>query len=283
MRYGSGMADTCAGRVALVTGGSRGIGAGIAVRLAAEGAAVAVTARTLERHPRLPGSLAETVAAITAAGATAIAIAADLSEPSSRSGIVTEVERRLGPVDILVNNAAAAYYLPLERVSEKRYRIAFELNVRAPFELMQLVLPGMRARRRGWILNVSSATAEPPEGPPFHAFHRLGGAVLYGSTKAALDRMSAGVAAEVYDDGVAVNSLAPVAAVRTPGVEALGMLPDRPELIEPMEVMVEAALALVTGDPAQLTGRVAYSRPLLEELGRTPRTLDGRHVFEEDR
>ena len=109
-------------------------------------------------------------------------------------------------------------------------------------------------------------------------------AVLYGSTKAALDRMSAGVAAEVYDDGVAVNALAPVAAVRTPGVEGLGMLPeDRPELIEPMEVMVEAALALVTGDPAQLTGRIAYSRPLLEELGRTPRTLDGRHVFEEDR
>jgi NAD(P)-dependent dehydrogenase (short-subunit alcohol dehydrogenase family) len=276
------MADSCAGRVALVTGGSRGIGAGIATRLAAEGAAVAVTARTLERHPRLPGSLTETVAGISAAGGTAIAIAADLSEPSSRPGIVAEVERRLGPVDILVNNAAAAYYMPVERVSEKRYRIAFELNVRAPFELMQLVLPGMRARRRGWILNVSSATAEPPAGPPFHPFHRLGGAVLYGSTKAALDRMSAGVAAEVYDDGVAVNSLAPVAAVRTPGVEALGMLPeDRPELIEPMEVMVEAALALVTGDPASFTGRIAYSRPLLEELGRTPRTLDGRQAFEE--
>jgi NAD(P)-dependent dehydrogenase (short-subunit alcohol dehydrogenase family) len=277
------MADSCAGRVALVTGGSRGIGAGIATRLAAEGAAVAVTARTLERHPRLPGSLAETVAAIHATGGTAIAIAADLSEPSSRPGIVAEVERQLGAVDILVNNAAAAYYMPVERVSEKRYRIAFELNVRAPFELMQLVLPGMRARRRGWILNVSSATAEPPAGPPFDAFHRHGGAVLYGSTKAALDRMSAGVAAEVYDDGVAVNSLAPVAAVRTPGVEALGMLPDRPELIEPMEVMVEAALALLTGDPARLTGRIARSRPLLEELGRPPRTLDGRHVFEESR
>jgi len=278
------MADSCAGRVALVTGGSRGIGAAIAVRLAAEGAAVAVTARTLDRHPRLPGSLAETVAAITAAGGTAIAIAADLSEPASRPAVVAEVEHRLGPVDVLVNNAAAAYYMPVERVTEKRYRIAFELNVRAPFELMQLVLPGMRARRRGWIVNISSATAEPPQGPPFAAFHRHGGAVLYGGTKAALERMSAGVAAEVYDDGVAVNALAPVAAVRTPGVEALGMLPeDRPDLIEPMEVMVEAALALATGDPARLTGRIAYSRPLLAELGRVPRTLDGREVVEERR
>ena len=74
-----------------------------------------------------------------------------------------------------------------------------------------------------------------------------------------------------------MNALSPVAAVRTPGASALGMMPeDRPELIEPMEVMVEAALALVSGDPTRLTGRVAYSGPLLAELGITPRGLDGR-------
>jgi NAD(P)-dependent dehydrogenase (short-subunit alcohol dehydrogenase family) len=270
--------------VALVTGGSRGIGAALARRLAAEGAAVAVTARTLERHERLRGSLAETVADITRAAGTAIAVAADLTDPASRPGLVAEVERRLGPIDILVNNAAAAYYLPFDRVSEKRYRIAFELNVRAPFELAQLVVPGMRTRRRGWILNVSSATAEVPEGPPFRPFHRHGGSLVYGATKAALDRLSAGLAAELYDDGIAVNALAPVAAVRTPGVEALGMLPEgRPDLIEPMEVMVEAALALVSGDPRVLTGRVAYSRSLLAELGRAPRTLDGSRRYVEDR
>jgi len=97
---------------------------------------------------------------------------------------------------------------------------------------------------------------------------------------AALERFTCGLAAETIADGIAVNSLAPVAAVRTPGTEALGMLPeDRPELIEPMEVFVEAALALVTGDPATMTGRVAYSMPLLEELGRLPRTLDDRGRF----
>jgi len=266
--------------VALVTGASRGIGAAIATRLAAEGAAVAVVARTLEHHDRLPGSLSETVARIRAAGGRAAAVVADLTEPSSRTRVVTEAQAALGPIDVLVNNAAAAYYLPFERVTEKRYRIAFELNVRAPWELAQLVVPGMRSRRRGWILNVSSATAAPPTGVPFSGFHTHGGALLYGTTKAALDRFSAGLAAEVFADGIAVNSLAPVAAVRTPGVEALGMLPeDRPELIEPMEVMVEAALALVTGDARTLTGRVVYSRPLLAELGRTVMTLDGTRPF----
>lgn len=269
-----------AGRVALVTGASRGIGAAIAERFAAEGAAVAVVARTADAHPTLPGSLRATVEAIRRVGGRGHAIVADLSDPARRAHIVPEAETALGPIDVLVNNAAAAFYMPIERYSPKRVAVALEVNLRAPIELAQAVLPGMRARGRGWILDVSSATAERPTGPPFAAFHRRGGALLYGTTKAALERFTAGLAAEVAADGIAVNSLAPVAAVRTPGAEALGMLPeDRPELIEPMEVFVEAALALVTGDPATMTGRITSSVRLLDELGRTPRTLDGRRPF----
>lgn len=262
--------------MAVVTGASRGIGAAVAERLAAEGAAVALVARSLDAHPQLPGTPRETLARIEARGGRAAAIRADLTDAGERERLVARVEAELGPLDILVNNAAAAFYMPFERVTESRFRVAFELNVRAPFHLAQLVLPGMRARRRGWILNVSSATAKLPQGPPFPAWQERLGDVLYASTKAALDRLSAGLAAEVHRDGIAVHSLSPVAAVLTPGVEALGMAPQDPALIEPVEVFAEAALALCCCDPRRLNGRVACSRPLLEELGRPVRSPDGR-------
>jgi citronellol/citronellal dehydrogenase len=261
----------CDGRVALVTGASRGIGAAIALRLAGEGAGVAVTARTVDPHPTLPGTLRDVVDAVEALGGKAVAIPADLADAEARSRIVPEVESALGPVDILVNNAAAAFYVPTAELPLRRRRLLFELNVHAPVDLAQQVIPGMRARGRGWIVNVSSATSHHPKGPPFDRGIKLGStSTLYGATKAALERITTGLAAEVYDDGIAVNSLAPVAAVRTPGAEAhLGaLLDERPEIVEPVELLADAALVLATCDPATMTGRVVYSRPFLTELGR---------------
>ena len=268
------------GRVALVTGASRGIGAGIAQRFAAEGAAVAITARTLDAEPdaALPGSLRETVATIEAAGGRALAVQADLADADDRARVVPQVTSELGPVDILVNNAAAAFYLPTAEIPLRRRRLTFELNVHAPIDLAQAVLPAMRAKGAGWIVNISSATSKPPKGPPFDPGFKLGfTSTVYGASKSALERLTTGLAAEVYADGVAVNSLAPVAAVRTPGADALvgDVLDANPEIVEPLELFVEAALALAVADPVSLTGRVCYSRPLLQELGRDYRELDG--------
>jgi citronellol/citronellal dehydrogenase len=263
------------GRVAIVTGASRGIGASIARRVASAGASVAVTARTAnEGDHRLEGSLATTLSAIQQAGGQALAIPADLSKPADRERLIAAVERDLGPIDVLVNNAAVTYFEPVANFPERHFEVMFAVQVRAPFELAQRVLPGMRQRRRGWILNISSRAAIHPSGPPFTA---RPGSTVYGMVKAALERFTTGLAAEVYADGIAVNVLSPSGLVATPGTIFHGLTRGVPEdRLESADVMAEAALALVSGDPAVLTGRVAYARPLLEELGlRAPVGLGG--------
>ena len=255
------------GKVAVVTGASRGIGEEIAKRFAADGAAVAVTARTVEEgdHP-LPGSISATVRSIVDAGGTAISVAADLAKQEDRARLVEAVEKELGPIEVLVNNAAVTYFEPVADFDEAHYRLMFEVQVRAPFELAQRVLPGMRERKQGWILNISSGAAVHPQGPPYQAAGR--GGTVYGMCKAALERFTTGLAAEVYADGIAVNVLSPSGLVLTPGV--LHHHLDRfvpKERHEPAALMAEAAHALCTGDPATLTGKVTYAKPILQELG----------------
>jgi citronellol/citronellal dehydrogenase len=252
------------GRVALVTGASRGLGAAIARRLAAEGALVVAVARTSAPDARYSGSLIETVAAVTAAGGRAIGVAGDLSSAADRERVVAETVRQLGPIDILVNNAAVTFLAPVEQFSEKRFRLMLELQVWAPYHLAQLVLPGMYERGHGWILNISSRAALHPEGPPYEEVQARGFSV-YGMCKAALERFTTALAAEGHPHGVRANSLAPLDNVATPGAGAHDLLADF--ALEDESVMAEAALALVEGD---LTGRLALSQTLLAELGRTP-------------
>jgi NAD(P)-dependent dehydrogenase (short-subunit alcohol dehydrogenase family) len=258
------------GRVALITGASRGIGLAIAERFARAGATVAVTARTVQAgESRFEGSLTETVASVVDAGGTAIAIPADLTDPDARVHIVDETTRRLGPIDVLVNNAAVTWFGPVETFDMRRYDLMFDVQVKTPFELAQLVLPAMRERGHGWILNISSGAARHPQGPPYTPLGR-GGAV-YGMCKAALERFTTGLAAEVYESGVAVNALSPAGIVPTPGVVHHQLIrPGMESFVEQPEVIAEAALALCTADPASLNGRIAYSRPLLDELGIVP-------------
>jgi citronellol/citronellal dehydrogenase len=260
--------DSAGAKVAIVTGASRGIGAAIATRLAEDGIRVAASARTLEPDTRFTGSLAETVDRIRSGGGAAVAIRCDLAQPDDRRNLVAETVDRLGSVDILVNNGAVTYIQPFAEFPDKRWRLMFEVQVRASYELAQLVVPGMCDRKSGWILNISSRAGIHPAGPPYEALDKQGFSV-YGMVKAALDRFSTGLAAELYDDGIAVNSLAPWDNVATPGAGAHDLVEGF--ALEGPEWMAEAALALCTGDPARLTGRVAYSQPLLAELQRRPK------------
>ena len=267
------------GKVALVTGASRGIGAAIAKRFGAEGAAVAVTARSIDPHPTLPGTLLDTVDWIEKHGGKAIAIQADLATPASWPTLVAKAQQELGEIDILVNNAAAAFYLPFATTSQKRFRVAYEINIFAPWHLTQLVYPGMRERGEGWVLNITSATSHHAVGPPYDDFMKT--AALYGSTKSALERVTTGLAAALYEDNIRVNSMAPVAAVMTEGAVALGVVPEATAReAESLEAMAEASLALCATRDRDLTGRITYCTPILAELGCRVHTLDGKETLE---
>lgn len=264
------------GRRALVTGASRGIGAAVAERLAAEGAHVVLTARTLERSGSLPGSLEETAARLAAHGGRVGVVAADLADPEDRASVVPAAEERLGGhVEILVNNAAAAIFRPLLELSHKRRALMLEVNVHAPLELAAAAVPGMRAAGEGWIVNLVSGAAALRPGPPFEQGAKGTATAFYGASKAALVRLTNGLGAELHGTGIRVNALRPRAAVLTEG--AAELMGDRldPAKVERVEEVVEAVTALCAC-PEEVTGRDLVSLDLLERWGLSVHGLDGR-------
>jgi citronellol/citronellal dehydrogenase len=258
------------GEIAVVTGVSRGIGRALVVRLAAEGATVLAVGRSLHGGGPFTGSLAETVALAAEAGGRAIPVVAEVGAADGRDAVEATAEEA-GPVTIVVNNAAAprAFDLRFADMDEATFRLAVDVNVWGAWDLAARFVPAMLAAGRGWILNVTSAQAA-PRSP--HGTSTMGGACLYGGTKAMLDRITTGAALDLYADGIAVNALAPEAAIATEHASSVGLPPDR---IEPVETFAEAAVALVSGDPTTLTGRIAYSLSLVKELGLAVHTLDG--------
>jgi citronellol/citronellal dehydrogenase len=260
------------GRNALVTGASRGIGEAIGVRLAMEGANVVVSARTAESgESRLPGTLHDTVERIKQAGGHAAFIKADLAQASERERLVEEAVATFGPIDILVNNAAITYFMPVTEFPEKRFKLMMEVQVYAPFHLCQLVLPSMKERRQGWIVNISSGAGIHPKLP----YNRRGGGTVYGMCKAALERFTTGLASEVYDDGIAVNVVSP-GLVDTPGVAVHGLITEATkDRVQPIKYIAEAVYRLASGDAKTLTGTINYAEPFLKEQGVQPAELVG--------
>jgi citronellol/citronellal dehydrogenase len=257
------------GKVAVVTGASRGIGEAIARRYAMEGASVVVSARTVEDSDHyLPGTISDTVARINAAGGEAIAVRADLAVSEDRHALIRQAKEAFGSVDILVNNAAITYFIPVAEFPERRFRLMMDVQVWAPFELAQLVLPDMRERGSGWILNISShAAIHPQKGMPGR------GGTVYGMCKAALERFTTGLAQEVYDDNIGVNVISP-GLVATPGVMHHKLINEaNKDRVTPIEHMAEACLRLVHGDPRQITGRIDYADQVMAEFALEPRDL----------
>ncbi len=258
------------GKVAIVTGASRGIGEAIAKLFAAEGAKVVCAARTMKEgdHKLLEGSLTTTVSEIRAAGGTALAVQVDLSSAEECAKLVATAKRAFGPVDVLVNNAAVSYFFWIKDMTLKQWDTSWAVGPRAIFILTKEVLPDMIARHGGAIVNISSGGAIGPGRGPYKGPLPVRSGSKYGAEKAAIERFSQGLAEELYQYGISVTALSPSQLVVTPGTLYFKMAssPQDPRA-EPPEMMARATLLLSTEPLDKVTGRVTYSQQILKEFG----------------
>jgi NAD(P)-dependent dehydrogenase (short-subunit alcohol dehydrogenase family) len=243
------------GKVALVTGASRGVGASVARTLAAAGVRVACAARSTAAAPqRTPGTLDDTVASIEAAGGTALAVPTNLARAEDVEAMVACTVEAYGRLDILVNNAAVTFVGDVD-IPSARHDLVMEINLRAPFLAARAAIPHMRRAGGGRILNVSSLAALVP----------VPGLMSYGVSKIGLERLTVDLARQLHADGIAVNCFRIDVAVasegfvaNTPGVDRSGW--------EPCEVPAEGILWMLL-QPLEYTGRRESMFHLLEREG----------------
>ena len=258
------------GRVAIVTGASRGIGEQIALLFATEGAKVVCAARTVNDgdHRMLEGSISTTVRKVREAGGQAIAVATDVSSEADCIKLVQAAKDAFGPVDILINNAALNWYIPVVDYDVKKWMKAFAVDVHGPFMMSKYVLPGMMELRRGAIVNISSGAAIGPGRGPYGTKGNRHGGTLYGAAKAALERFTQGLAQEVESYNISVAAVSPSQVVPTPGTVHHKLVTglDDPNS-EPPIMMAKAALLLASQPVDKVTGRVTYSQQILKEFG----------------
>ncbi|HUJ49677.1 MAG TPA: SDR family oxidoreductase [Bryobacteraceae bacterium] len=242
------------GRVAIVTGASRGIGKALAIRLAQEGADVAVAAKSEQSTEKLPGSIHETADAIRALGRRAVAIPTDVRDENAIRNMVERTVSELGRIDILVNNAGAIWTRPILETPPKRFDLMVSINVRAAYIACYYALPHMVKQKWGHVLNMCPRlTLDPSPGKVGYMISKLG-----------MARLAIGLAAEHKQDNVAANTLWPRTIIESQASINLGMA-DRSQWRTP-EILCDASLAIFAQEPRTSTGREWIDEDCLTEL-----------------
>ncbi|MDT5360391.1 MAG: citronellol/citronellal dehydrogenase, partial [Mycobacterium sp.] len=249
-----------ADRVVVVTGASRGIGAAIAVRAAADGAAVALLAKTETPNPKIAGTLAETAAAVERAGGRALPVACDVRDAAAVASAIEAVAEVFGGIDVVINNAGALDLRPTASLPPKSLRKLLEINVEGPFAVVQAALPHLLRSDNAHIVNVSPPLLVAPGWVGAHVGHTVG--------KYAESLLTLGWAEEFAAVPIAVNSLWPATTIASTGMMiAMGEAAIRAQARSP-QIMADAVHALVARPAATCTGHFYTDEEILREEGR---------------
>ncbi|MFE7741870.1 SDR family oxidoreductase [Nocardia sp. NPDC057455] len=255
--------DLLRGRTAVVTGASRGIGRAIAIRFAAEGANVAMIARTQEPHPKLPGTIHTAAADAAAAGGDVLPLVADVRDDKALAEAVDRIVERFGGIDILVNNAGSVDLTGAEQIGMRRYDHMQAVNVRAPFLLSKLALPYLRisaqAGRNPHILALSPPLNMSPE--------HVGNGVAYTVSKYGVSIATIGLAHEFRSYGIAVNSLWPRTKIDTAAVRNLLGGEEAVAASRTPFICADAAVLIVTSPASAYTGQLLLDEDVLASRG----------------
>jgi citronellol/citronellal dehydrogenase len=252
-----------AGKRIFLTGGSRGIGLAIALRAAADGASIAIAAKTAEENPKLPGTIFSAAKEIEAAGGTALPIQCDIRDEDAIEAAVNKAATQFGGLDILINNASAINLTPTEKTPAKRFDLMFDVNVRGTFLTSQAVIPHLResakAGRNPHILTLSPPLSMSPKWFKNH--------VAYTMSKYGMSMCVLGMAEEFKRDGIAVNALWPRTAIDT---AALQMIPGvDTDFCRKPEILSDTAYIILNRDSKTTTGNFFVDDEVLASEGIT--------------
>lgn len=252
-----------AGKRMFITGGSRGIGLAIALRAAADGASIAIAAKTAEANPKLPGTIFSAAKEIEAVGGTALPIQCDIRDEDAIESAVNKAATQFGGIDILINNASAINLTPTEKTPAKRFDLMFDVNVRGTFLTSQAVIPYLResakAGRNPHILTLSPPLSMSPKWFKNH--------VAYTMSKYGMSMCVLGMAEEFKRDGIAVNALWPRTAIDT---AALQMIPGvDTDFCRKPEILSDTAYIILNRDSKTTTGNFFVDDEVLASEGIT--------------